>query len=259
MSSRSFAYWRECLLGAVTLAGIIVALIAPPIAQDPAYHAFADARTIAGVPNFWNVASNLGFALAGLWGLGKRNDLAFATLRPAYAIFCTAVVCVGFGSGYYHYAPSTLSLVWDRLPMAVAFMALFASVVADRLDAELGKALLWPLLVLGVASVLYWAWTERSGVGDLRAYALVQFLPVLLMPLMLMLCPGSDSSASWLWATFALYVVAKLTEHFDVAIYTALGLSGHSIKHLLSGLAVLFAIVSLLRIEGERSAPRLRS
>jgi hypothetical protein len=32
---------------------------APPIPQDNAYHLFVDNRTIAGVPNFWNVVSNL--------------------------------------------------------------------------------------------------------------------------------------------------------------------------------------------------------
>lgn len=41
----------------------------PPIYQDESYHAFADQRTILGIPNFWNVISNLGFLIVGVQGL----------------------------------------------------------------------------------------------------------------------------------------------------------------------------------------------
>ncbi len=40
-------------------------------------------------------------------------------------------------------------------------------------------------------------------------------------------------------------MLAKLAEHFDAQIYSAISFSGHSIKHLLSGLAVLFAVKAL--------------
>jgi hypothetical protein len=41
-------------------------------------------------------------------------------------------------------------------------------------------------LFTGLASVAYWAWSEAQGVGDLRPYALVQFLPMLLIPVLLL-------------------------------------------------------------------------
>jgi Ceramidase len=244
--SRSRVVW---LFSLITLVGIGVACVIPRIAQDPAYHRFVDTRTIAGVPNFWDVASNFAFVLVGLYGLSRVSQLASAAVRPAYITFCIAVIAVAFGSGYYHYAPSTPSLVWDRLPMAVAFMALFACVLCDRTRWNLTGTLLWALVAVGVASVVYWAWTESLGRGDLRPYALVQFLPLILMPLMLLLLPGSVRSEPWLWSTFAAYFLAKVTEYFDAPIYYAIGLSGHTIKHLLSALAVLFAIFALLRLQ----------
>ena len=95
----------------------------------------------------------------------------------------------------------------------------------------------------------YWQWTELHGAGDLRAYGVVQFLPMLLMPLLLLMCPGSRTSAKWLWATFAGYFLAKIAEYFDQATFSMVGFSGHSLKHLLGGAAVLCTIPALLALD----------
>jgi hypothetical protein len=52
---------------ALAAAAVIGAL--PRIPQDPAYHRFADRRTIWGLPHGLDVWSNLAFPLVGLWGL----------------------------------------------------------------------------------------------------------------------------------------------------------------------------------------------
>ena len=48
---------------------MIVSLIAllplPPFLQDQSHHQFADQRELFGIPNFWNVASNLPFIAVG--------------------------------------------------------------------------------------------------------------------------------------------------------------------------------------------------
>jgi len=240
---------REWVLAGVSLAAVVATLFVPPIPQDPAYHAFVDSRSIAGVPNFWNVFSNVGYLLVGLYGLTRVHRLSSRELLPAYVTFCVAVTFVALGSSWYHYAPSTQSLLWDRLPMSVGFMALLALTVGDRVSWKLSRRLLLPLLAAGLASVFYWAWTEQRGAGDLRPYGLVQFLPIVLMPLLLLLFPGSRRSAVWLWYTFAGYVVAKVAEQFDASIHAALGLSGHRIKHLVSSVAVLFAVFALLEMK----------
>jgi hypothetical protein len=252
-SNSSGGDWRGWLLGAVASVAIVGTLLVPRIPQDPSYHLFADTRTIAGIPNFWNVISNAPFALVGIYGLILTRQLVSRSLRPGYIAFCVAVIGVSFGSAYYHYAPSTPSLVWDRLPMSIAFMAVFTLVLGDRVNPASGRTLLGPLLIIGAASVFYWSWTERHGVGDLRPYALVQFLPLLLIVLILWLYPGSRESTVWLWWSFLMYFLAKVAERFDAPIYRAIGFSGHTMKHLLSALAILFALYALLHLGSTRT------
>ena len=240
--------WQRWLLGAVTILVVIAAFLIAPIPQDPAYHNFADRRLLCGTPNFWNVFSNLSFLVIGAFGLARLSRLQESAHRTGYIVFCAGVIGVALGSAYYHYSPNTQTLVWDRLPMTVAFMALFAMVIRDRVSERLGKRLLWPLIVVGIASIAWWHWTETQGRGDLRVYGLVQFLPILLIPLMLLTSPGRGLRSAWLWATLATYGLSKVTEYFDYGIYEATGLlSGHTIKHLLASLAVLWAIFAFLR------------
>ena len=244
----ALAAWRLHVLTGICLLGVAAALLAPRIAQDPAYHAFADTGTALGIPNFGNVASNLLFVLAGLFGLLTARRLHDRALRAHYLLLCAGAVLIGAGSAWYHHAPSTASLLWDRLPMTFVFMALFAAVIADRVSPRAGRTLLWPLVAVGVLSVLYWHLSEGHGAGDLRPYALVQFLPMVLIPLMLMLFPGRGLRARWLWGTLGLYLVAKACEHFDHALLALTGIvSGHSLKHVLSGIAVLLAVLALHR------------
>ena len=241
-------HWRGWLLGAVTVGGVAAACWFPPLPQDPTYHVFADRRTFFGIPNCWNVCSNLAFVLVGAFGLRPFSRLRLSSSRTAYVVFCLGVGGVGFGSAYYHYAPSTPTLVWDRLPMTVAFMALFAMVVRDRISASCGRVLLWPLVLAGVTSVGYWHWSEFHGRGDLRAYAVIEFLPMLLMPLMLILYSGTGLRTPWLWGTLGTYAVAKVAEHFDAAMYDTTGLvSGHSLKHVFGALAVLWVLFAVRR------------
>ena len=63
---------RPALLFLVLLAGsLAVSLLLPPIQQDQSYHRFADECMLLGVPNFWNVVSNLPFIAVG--GMGLRQ------------------------------------------------------------------------------------------------------------------------------------------------------------------------------------------
>ena len=100
-----------------------------------------------------------------------------------------------------------------------------------------------PLILLGMGSVAYWYWTEAHGAGDLRPYALVQFLPIVLIPIILLLFKsGYLNGALLLWA-LVLYFVAKIFEQFDYEIFDAIGfVSGHAIKHGVAAIAVLLII-----------------
>ena len=232
------------LLGLVVLATLAMFLV-PPIAQDPAYHRFADQRTWLGISNGANVLSNLPFLVVGLLGLREIATAPpgmIAEFRTGYRIFFAGIAAIGLGSAYYHHNPNHATLVWDRLPMTVAFMALVAIVVAEHISLTWGRRLLWPLEAIGVLSVFYWHITELNGHGDLRLYGLVQFLPMLLVPIVLLWFPSRFTRTGYLWGLLAGYGLAKLAEMADQPIADALGgISGHTVKHLLAaGAAYVF-------------------
>ncbi len=226
-----------------------------PIPQDPAYHLFADTRTILGIPNFNDVFSNVGFTIVGVLGvqavMGTRGLLIF-TQRPEprpYMVFFIGVGLVSLGSAYYHWAPSNERLFWDRLPMSIAFMAFIAAIVADRIDARAGNVWLLPLLVvLGLLSTVYWHWTESLGRGDLRFYGLVQFYPMVAMPLVCWLFPEHRYTAGRyiLWVV-GWYALAKVLEYFDGEVFALLGhtVSGHTLKHYMAAIAT-YVILRML-------------
>jgi hypothetical protein len=234
---------RVELLVALSLLMVAVAAVVPPVVQDPAYHAFADQRTLLGVPNALNVASNLPFLLVGALGLafltrdrrpGAGETFATPGERHPYWLFFTGIALTGVGSAYYHWSPDNATLFWDRLPMTIAFMALLASVIGERISRRAGAGLLWPLLVGGAASTLYWHLGEQRGAGDLRPYGLVQFGSMVLVPLILALFPPRYTGTRYLWMSIGWYGLAKVFEHVDHGLFMRVGVSGHTWKHLAS-------------------------
>lgn len=238
----------QILLGISVLA-VIAAWLAPAIPQNPAYHQFADPSARLGIPNVWNVATNLPFLFIGLAGLRELYHgmpVIVPELWLAYLIFFGGVALVGPGSAYYHLSPDNDSLVWDRLPMTLAFMAFLSIIVGEYISVAAGRRWLRPLLLAGVGSVLYWHVSERLGQGDLRWYGLIQFLPMLLIPLIMLMFRPRYTGVAYLWATLGAYLSAKLAEYFDEPIFRALDpLSGHALKHLLAALGVYGFLVAI--------------
>jgi hypothetical protein len=226
----------------------------PTFAQDPAYHDFADQRTVAGVPHFGDVATSLLLTLVGLHGLfvvflRRATEAAFEDLRErrAYGVMFAGIALTGAGSAYYHLDPSTSSLFWDRLPMTLIFAPMFAIAVTERIGPRLGLRLLVPAVVLGVGGAVHWHLTELAGCGDVRVYGLVQFYPMLAVPLMLALFPARYTHAHAFWGLFAAYGIAKVFETFDADVLSLNGFaSGHNLKHVFAALG-LWAMVGMLR------------
>jgi hypothetical protein len=253
------------LLAALAIAGGVALALSPPIPQPAAYHAFADARALGGIPNAWNVLSNVPFAIVGWLGLaflargpkravdpkpraGAHTAFISYRERPAYVLFFAGVLLTAFGSAFYHLAPSTPRLFWDRLPMSVAFMALFATVIAERVDVYWSRALLLPLVFGGIASVVVWKLSEDRGAGDLRPYVFVQALPMIALPLLMFLCPARYTRSKELALVVVLYAAAKALEHFDARVWEALDhrVSGHSLKHVVAACAC-WAVLDMLK------------
>lgn len=221
------------MLVGVTLAALVVAGLVRPLPQDPAYHDFADRRPFVGVPHGLNVLSNVGFLVVGGWVFLRVTRAGLAGWeRAAVLLYGAGLVLTALGSAWYHRAPSSGTLVWDRLPLSLLFPTVLAVAVGDRVSAAAGRALLVPLAVGAVASVVYWHLTD-----DLRPYALAQFLPMLLLPLMLALLPGRRRAAGLITGV-AVYGIGKIAELADRAIFALGGVvSGHTIKHVLAALA----------------------
>lgn len=243
---------KVIVFGVIALSAIVGLALYGPIPQDPAYFGFADKRTIAGIPNCFDTISNFPFLVFGIWGirlLGDTNSRGYlSSLRPAYFHFFVGSILIAFGSMYFNLDPNHRTLIFDRLPMTISFMAFFSVMVGEYIEPRLGRLLLYPLLVAGMASVLYWAFTEERGRGDLRPYILVQFLPMVLIPLMAVFCRSTLQPGKYVWGVLSMYGVAKVFEGFDQAIFQAFKLaSGHTVKHLAAAIGVYFFAVAVAK------------
>ncbi|MFC1664968.1 hypothetical protein ACFL17_04980 [Pseudomonadota bacterium] len=113
---------------------VLLWVFTEPLPQNLLYHNFADQRSMIGIPHALNVLSNVLFCLAGIWGAGLIVEQApkLTNIGRIYFVFFLGVFFTGFGSAFYHWSPDNISLVWDRLPMTIAFMAFTAIVVSER-------------------------------------------------------------------------------------------------------------------------------
>ncbi len=241
----SFANWPHwpwvlwIVYGAV-LAAVEIAL--PRLTQNPAYHNFADTRPWLGIPRFGDVASNAALLAAGLAGLAvlwRRKDVSPAVGR-VQGVFYAAVALTALGSAYYHWAPDSQRLLWDRLPLGLVAACFPALVLADR--ARLTGASGWavaPWLAYGPLSVVYWYVGDGQGTGDLWPYHLVKLVGILTCLGFLAVLPRRHSLGAMYLLGVALYVAAGVTEAKDAAIFATTGfVSGHTLKHLIAALAV---------------------
>ncbi len=232
-----------------------VAWLLPRIPQPLAYHQFADQRTCFGVLHCFDVSSNGLIVLAGLAGLGflasAAERRAFLDQREAlpYALFFFAAMLAGLSSAYYHLAPDNGRLLWDRAAIALALMAWFSAILCERVSIGFGLRLLPWLVAAGLGSAFYWGWSETHGMGDLRAYGLMQLYPMLLIPLLLWLYPPRYSGDRDVLAVIGLYLLALLCDFSDRPIATLTGdlMSGHTLKHLLAAGAVFWVAIRLKR------------
>jgi hypothetical protein len=239
---------RFVIIAPVALGAILLLFLTSPAYQDPSYHNFIDRRSMNGLPNALNVLSNITFFMTGLYGviLVIKRTTRFVGIDVIYLVFFISVILIGFGSAYYHWSPDNLTLVWDRLPMTVAFMT-FTSIVVTERYSKASEIKLFPwLIAVGVFSVIYWSWT-----GDLRLYIAIQFGPILFLPLLIWKYPGPGTS--WLWLTILMYIAAKLFEVADQQIYHLTGdlVSGHTLKHL-AGAAGVLLMVNKYRLQKPR-------
>jgi len=176
---------KSYILPAIALLITIGLLVHGPIAQDPSYHHFADNRTYLGISNCLNVITNLPFVVVGILGLSIARKVIEKRLRIICLTIFLGFLFLAFGSGYYHLHPKINSLVFDRIPISIIIMSLFSFIIYDRVHPQKGFLAFIILNMVGVLSVIYWIITEQAGKGDLRWYGMVQFFPLIAIPLIL--------------------------------------------------------------------------
>jgi hypothetical protein len=248
---------RTFLLALLAALAVLGLALHGPIAQWADYHAFADARAWGALPNAWNVLSNLPFALIGAWSWWRLRGVGGAWRACAAAIAMTAI-----GSAVYHWHPTDFTLMIDRLPIAWACALLTCAFLAERVHARWDSpAMVVVAVVMATAAVAWWGWGNASGVGDLRPYVLVQFMPMLLIPAALLLrmrpLRGDAVPAVAWWCALGLYALAKVLEASDAGVMDTLHLvSGHSLKHLLAAGAA--AVLLHARVSAQISSDSRR-
>ncbi len=218
----------------------IVAVMAPAVERGAGFHAYADRRSWFGIPHAGDVLSNLPFVVVGVVGL-RRAFAAQPLPRSLVALVFAAIAGVGFGSGAYHADPSDATLALDWAPIVLALGWLAALVVADRVDRRAGVAAALGLPALALSSVAVWSAGGGTAGGDMRWYVAVQATLVVVVALGAMVPAAAGTTAAlgrgWVLAGVAAFVAARGLASRDDALLEAIGLSGHSLKHLALGVA----------------------
>lgn len=235
---------RELLIVVVLLALLPILVFLGPIAQPASYHDLADQRPILGIAHFWNVTTNLPFLVVGFMGLHllwRQREEASAAWRLLFA----GTLLVALGSGWYHTNPNDATLVWDRLPIGIAFMGFFTALLiehASGANKRVAHRLLVPSVMFSAAAI--WWWYET---GDLSLWVWVQAAPMLAAALVLMLLPAPYTHRRYVGYALAWYAVAKVVEVLDVQLMHFTGglMSGHAMKHLAAAAGVWCLYVML--------------
>jgi hypothetical protein len=117
-------------------------------------------------------------------------------------------------------------------------MSLVSAQLVDRVSVRTGLALLPPLLLLGVASVVYWRSSERAGDGNVLPYAVLQGYSVVMLAVFAVSHPSRYTRGADIGWVFGGYLLAKLLESADRWAFD-LGhvVSGHTLKHIVAAVA----------------------
>lgn len=235
----NFNYLGLAFTFLILLSSFVAFLFCPAIPQPLEYHNFADKRSVLGIPYFYNVISNIGFIIIGVQGVMHTSYPAFQSFQEErekliYRLFFLSTILGGIGSAYYHLHPNNITLLWDRLPMMLAFISMVSAIIAERFSVHLGYQCFMPFIIVSIGSLIYWEYTEIRGHGDLRLFGLIQLWISIFVPLILWNRPNSYSGNTYLWQAVIGLGLARTTEIFDHGIYVMTNhlVSGHTFKHI---------------------------
>ncbi|NGX45376.1 MAG: hypothetical protein K940chlam2_00526 [Chlamydiae bacterium] len=224
--------WKVITFFLLALSCILVVFSLPPIFQDPDYHRPLEGKALT--------FTSLLLLPTGIWGCIETCHLKAQGEKMLWMVLFFAIFFSGIGSAYYHLDPTNFRLAIDRLPLAVGFTTFLSILVYERVNRLLGLWLAPFLAIGGILSVFLWI----LGIIDLRLYGLVQFFPLLALPLLLLISPSNWRKDRLLWCSWTLYLLAKVFEVIE----------GHLLKHLISVGAVLALIFYVRSMHGKKKS-----
>ena len=238
----------ELALCVACLMLLALGALGPTVIQSSHYHAFADQRSLLGVPNMMDVLSNLAFAGFGVVGARRIRLLPQRVLSPAQTnlarLFFAGLALTAAFSGWYHLQPDNDGLAIDRHGMTIAFAGLLGLAATTRVSDRAGQWLALAVLLCGAWSIQTWSTTT-----NVMPWAVLQFGGMALMAGLALLAPRNGAlPVSW-GAVILLYALAKILEHNDVEVYHLTGemVSGHTLKHIVASCAALPVLSALAR------------
>lgn len=243
----------------VTLVAFIVCWVLFRDLNDRDYGRFAD--DVAG-HGLRNVVSNAGFLIVGIAGFFTVRRKEAGDDYAAALTFFAGVTLTAFGSAWFHLQPlidgqlNRDRLLLDRLPMTIAFAALLALVFRDRVFRRHHAWLLPLMIVLGVATLMFWYY-ECATCDSLLPYAFFQGYTAAGTLLLLALPHPTYTGARWVLAAVVFFGLAKVCELRDRQFFDAMQFGGHPLKHVAGALAALMILLWLTRRRRSRFS-RLR-
>ncbi|XP_057427704.1 uncharacterized protein LOC130721175 isoform X2 [Lotus japonicus] len=258
--------WKKTrVLFAAFLCCISFFLFTPKIPRSLNHHRFADLRNLLGVPNTLNVITNFPFLVVGVLGLvlaleGGVFNISSQAEVWAWVLFYAGILGYAFGSTYYHLKPDNNRVLWDMLPMMVAYSSLFSSLVVERIGKCIGLCCMCALLLSAFICVIY----ERL-CDDIRLCLMFQFiLPLAIAAVSLVYRSNYTDSRYWL-SSIGIYLLGKFVAVVDRKLYRVNNyvISGHSLEHLclalipfLLGVMLIYREPKLQRLGDSKDRPR---
>lgn len=238
--------------GLLLLAGVlcVLAVAGPHITQYEHYHAFADQRTMLGIPCALDVLSNVPFALMGLIGLVvlRRSVLGYeaSVFKNMSSLFFYGLIITSVCSSAYHLHAENHSLWLDRMGMSVAFAGILGMAVCNRVSERAAQVTAYTVLI--AAPMCLWNW---QATGNLLPWSVLQGGGMLIVLTLACLAPVDGQKRMPLVAVIVWYVVAKLLELGDAQVYAWSGelVSGHSLKHVAAAMAAWPVIAMFCRMK----------
>lgn len=227
---------RVAVVSGLAAVAVAVVSVTVTITRGPGFHDYADTRTWLGIPHAGDVLSNAAFLAVALRG-ARRAYL------PLGRLVCAGVAAIGVGSAVYHVAPGDVLLACDWTPIALTLGLLAAAVIHDR--GGPGRAALIAAPVLAVGAVAWWLATGGTHGGNMAPYVAVQAAGIVVPPLVALLAPGT-ADVRWLLAGVLGFAIARGFAAYDRALLDAIGISGHSLKHVAAAQAAACALRALL-------------